>query len=512
MVFDTRPSSRGTEGARARALSELFRSLKGDLSALLGQEVALARLEITQALRAMTRHATKILAGAGLAALGALTIVAGIVVLVGELIGSYWLGALAVAAVLLVCGGIVAAIGARRLRSVDPVPRRSIGSVRTTAGWAKAEVAELKANVLGRGSRGDESSSGASRIDAPSRERLTSAAPTTTKSAMGTTGAPPSVAALSAPAGRTRAPTAEGVTRRPSPAGADADPTVATPRASRGKHQPPPESEGLVEFVKHVVREIQDDQITGQAAKLAYYAFMALPPALMALFGLAGLIGSERFAGWLQNQAAIALPTAVNEGIIGPFIEQVVLEEAPGPFSIGLLLALWGGSALFAGLIDTLNHAYDVEESRSFIRKRGLAVLVMLGGVVLFIAAAGTLLVGPALVEMLRLGGAGALLWNIVQWPVAFAFMVAAFWCAYYFLPNRDQKTAKGVLLKAAAFSAGLWVLATAGFRIYIANFSSYSDTYGFLGAFIILLLWLYVTGLVVLVGGELASEMERRA
>ena len=89
--------------------------------------------------------------------------------------------------------------------------------------------------------------------------------------------------------------------------------------------------------------------------------------------------------------------------------------------------------------------------------------------------------------------------------------MVLAFWCAYYFLPNRDQRASKSLLAKAAAVAAALWVLATAGFRVYIANFSSYSETYGFLGAFIILLLWLYVTGLVVLVGGELASEMEKR-
>src|SRR5690606_40580140 len=84
--------------------------------------------------------------------------------------------------------------------------------------------------------------------------------------------------------------------------------------------------------------------------------------------------------------------------------------------------------------------------------------------------------------------------------------------CSSDLLPNRDQSDCRPLLLKAAAVAAGLWVLATTGFRIYIANFSSYSETYGFLGAFIILLLWLYVTGLVVLVGGELASELEKRA
>lgn len=264
-------------------------------------------------------------------------------------------------------------------------------------------------------------------------------------------------------------------------------------------------------FLKHVGREIQEDEITGHAAKLAYYAFMAMPPALMALFGLAGLVGSAQLAAWIQEQASLAMPAAVSQTIVTPFIEQVVLDKAPGPFSLGLLLALWGGSSLFVGLIDTLNHAYDIEENRSFIRKRAIALATMLGSVLLFGGAAAALLLGPVVIDAVGLGQIGTFLWNLAQWPIAFLFMIAAFWCAYYFLPNRDQSGCRPLLLKAAAVAAGLWVLATTGFRIYIANFSSYSETYGFLGAFIILLLWLYVTGLVVLAAGELASEMEKR-
>jgi membrane protein len=162
--------------------------------------------------------------------------------------------------------------------------------------------------------------------------------------------------------------------------------------------------------------------------------------------------------------------------------------------------------------MDTLNHAYDVESSRSYVRTHALAVAIMIGNVLLFVGAAGSLLVGPAIIDTIGLGPAGRLFWTIVQWPIAFLFMVAAFWVAYYFLPNRDQSSCKMLLVKVSAIAAAVWVLATAAFRVYIANFSSYSETYGFLGAFIILLLWLYVTGLVVLAGGELASEMERRA
>jgi membrane protein len=134
----------------------------------------------------------------------------------------------------------------------------------------------------------------------------------------------------------------------------------------------------------------------------------------------------------------------------------------------------------------------------------------MLAATALFFLAAVALLVGPELAKLAGLGAVGQLIWTILRWPLTFLFVVGAFWIVYYLLPNRDQKGYSGTILKAAAVAAVLWVLASAVFRLYIANFSSYSETYGFLGAFIILLLWLYVTGLVVLAGGELASEMER--
>lgn len=264
-------------------------------------------------------------------------------------------------------------------------------------------------------------------------------------------------------------------------------------------------------LLERVWSEIKEDDITGQAAKLAYFAFLSMPPALMALFGVAGLFGSREIAGWLEQQARLAMPEAVTESIIEPFIEQVVLQNAPGPLSIGLLLAVWGASTVFVGMMDSLNMAYDVEDDRPFLKKRAVAVGVMVIGVILFLLAAGALLLGPQLADAAGLGALGRTVWAIIQWPLAFAFVVAAFWIGYYVLPHRDQAGCGRVLLKAASAAAALWLVATLAFRIYIANFSSYSETYGFLGAFIILLLWLYVTALVVLAGGELASEMEDR-
>lgn len=284
----------------------------------------------------------------------------------------------------------------------------------------------------------------------------------------------------------------------------DSRPTPSEPAGQAGT--------GRRELLKRVWREIREDDITGQAAKLAYFAFLAMPPALMAVFGVAGLFGSEAIAAWVERQARVAMPQAVTEEIVVPFIQQVVLENAPGPLSIGLLLAVWGASAVFSGTMDSLNIAYDIDDDRPFLKRRAMAVGVMIVGVILFLLAAGALLLGPQVADALGLGSVGRRVWDILQWPLAFAFVVSAFWIAYYVLPNRDQRGCRVVILKAAAAAAVLWLLATLAFRIYISNFSSYTETYGFLGAFIILLLWLYVTALVVLAGGELASEMEDRS
>jgi membrane protein len=268
---------------------------------------------------------------------------------------------------------------------------------------------------------------------------------------------------------------------------------------------------GPIGLAKRVWREILDDDVPGEAAKLAYFAFMALPPAMMALFGVAGMFGSRRLADWIEQHARVALPQEVTETIITPFIEQVVLDKAPGPLSIGIVLAFWSASTVFSGLMGSLNRAYDLTESRTFLKKRALALGVMVLGVFLFLLAAGVLLLGRQIPGALGLGSAGQALWNLIQWPLAFAFVIAAFWLAYYLLPNRAPTGSGTTLLKAAAAGAALWLVATGAFRVYISNFGAYGEAYGFLGAFIILLLWLYVTAFFVLAGGELASEMQPR-
>jgi membrane protein len=261
-------------------------------------------------------------------------------------------------------------------------------------------------------------------------------------------------------------------------------------------------------LVKRVWTRFQEDDVLGEAAKVGFFAFMSLPPAILVIFALTGFFGGEGAATWLTENLQRALPEDA-EALIDGFVTQVVHQQAPGPFSIGLVLALWAASAVFVSLAYALNRMYDTEETRSWIKLRAITLGVMLACVILLLGGAAMLIAGPAIAGALDLGGAADLAWAILQWPLAFLLVVAAFWIIYYVLPDRDQSVAKLVLLKSSAIAALLWVLATAGFRLYIANFGAYDETYGVLGGVIILLLWLYLTGIVILIGGELNSAMD---
>jgi membrane protein len=190
----------------------------------------------------------------------------------------------------------------------------------------------------------------------------------------------------------------------------------------------------------------------------------------------------------------------------------VVEKNAPGPLTIGLLLALWSAAGVMMALEDSINDAYEITCDRGFIKRRLVALGTLVACSVLFVAGSAALLAGPKIADAMGLGAFGETVWGILQWPLSFLLIVGAFFIIYYVLPNRDQSCCKGDLLKAAAIGAAGWVVATFAFRLYISHFSSYSKTYGVLGTIIVLLLWLYLTSLVILVGAELSSEMERKA
>ena len=264
-------------------------------------------------------------------------------------------------------------------------------------------------------------------------------------------------------------------------------------------------------LVRATGKEVLDDNIMGLAAQTAYYFFFSLFPLILFAAPLLGLLGDKQeMVQGIMNHLAGTLPGDALELVRGVVQDVVLAEGAPGLMSVGAILAAWAGSNIFNGLIDALNRAYDVEEGRVWWKKRLLALAsVVAAGAVLLVATA-IMLGGAQIAEwvgrQLGLGDSAVTLWTVVQYPIALAMLIGTAWMIYYFLPNiRQDKTQ---VLVGAIVATLLWIAVTLLFRAYVVNFGSYSKTYGTVGGVIALLTWMYLSMLVLLIGGELNAEI----
>jgi membrane protein len=265
--------------------------------------------------------------------------------------------------------------------------------------------------------------------------------------------------------------------------------------------------------LRAAVAEFQRDDALGLAAQLAFYLILALFPFLLVLVSLMGTFSSPELADQVLGYFREVTPQQVYE-IIDSYLHDIIAgnRPAPGLFSVGLVIALWSASGAFAALINALNKAYDVEETRPFWKVRGIALLMTLGLSVMIIVGVLLLVAGPpigrGIADLLGLGEVFTLVWNVVQWPVALSLMVITVALLYYFAPDAGQPfrwiTPGGLI------GVLLWVLASVIFRFYVSNFGSYDATYGSIGAVIVLLLYLYISSLTILFGAELNATLVR--
>lgn len=259
----------------------------------------------------------------------------------------------------------------------------------------------------------------------------------------------------------------------------------------------------LRDRVTRVGREAIDDNITGEAAKAAYYFFLSLFPMLLVLFTATGIIGGEaaftRIMDWLQS----ALPdgaTAEVEGVVREITDQ----RRPGALSVGILLAVWAASNFFAALGDGLDRIFEVRDQSSWIRKRLKALLLMVVGGAVLISSALALVAGPQIAAAVGLSPVLPLL----AWPLVFLMLVGLLFLVYYILPAHDQSSMRKELLIGAVGGTVVWLLATLAFRFYVSDFADYEQMYGFLGSIIVLMLWLYITSLAFLLGAVIAHVL----
>jgi len=267
---------------------------------------------------------------------------------------------------------------------------------------------------------------------------------------------------------------------------------------------------------KRTWQEMTSDDVFGGAAKLAYYFLLALFPLLIFLTSAIGLIvgSGTGMRHALFGYLARVMPSSAFQ-LIDETMREVSQASGAGKLSIGLLLALWAASNGMGAITQALNTAYDVEETRPWWKQRVVAVVLTTALSLVIVIALGIVFGGGKAADYLAasygFGAAFTVSWKILQWPIALAFMLLAFALIYYFAPDVRDQDWKWIT-PGAAIGVVLWLLASFAFKGYLHFFDSYSKTYGSLGAVIVLMLWLYVTGLAVLIGGEVNSEIEHAA
>ena len=263
------------------------------------------------------------------------------------------------------------------------------------------------------------------------------------------------------------------------------------------------------DVVKHAVKDFLDDDMATYAAALSYHLLLALFPFIIFLLNLLGAVGLAAFFDRLINQARATLPPDAFQ-----ILEQVVgeIRNRPGQglLSVSIVLALWAASAGMRSVTNALNRAYDVDETRPIWQRYPLSVLYTVGLAALVILSAAARLVGPQVVERLtnRLGLTElvATLWTWLRWPVVVMLLLLVVALIYYLGPNVDQPFR--YVTPGSVTAVIVWIIASAGFSAYIERFGDYGATYGSLGGMIVLLLYFFVSGAVLLLGAEINAAI----
>jgi membrane protein len=267
------------------------------------------------------------------------------------------------------------------------------------------------------------------------------------------------------------------------------------------------------QLARRVLREIRNDNVSGAAAQLAYYFLFSLFPFLIFL---ATLLPHVPVADLLPQILALIggfmPPEALD--VIETNLHRFLTQPRGGLMSFGILVTLWTASQALAAVADNLNRAYGVREGRPWWKARGTAILMTIALAVLLVASTTLLVVGPALsdrlAEWLGIAPAMKLAWLILRWPIVVLLMIFAAALVYYFAPDVEQEWRW--VTPGSAFAVLVWIVMSLLFGFYVENFGNYDVVYGSIGAVIVLLTWLYLSGFVLLVGGEINAEIEHAA
>jgi membrane protein len=279
--------------------------------------------------------------------------------------------------------------------------------------------------------------------------------------------------------------------------------------AERPSEIPP---RGWFAVLKRVKAEVKDDNVSLLAAGVAFYAMLAIFPAIIAVVTVYGMVADPDQVQSQVGEFARSLPSGADELLT----EQLTNVAGAGrqALSIGLVVSLlallWSVSSGVQGLIKSLNVIYDERETRGFVKLRGLSLLLTIGAIVVTVVVLALITVFPGVIDNFGLGQAGQVAASIARWVVLAVLVLIALGVVYRLAPDRANPRWRWVSL-GAVVALVLWLLGSVGFSYYVDNFGNYNQTYGALAAVIVLLLWLFLSAFAVLLGAEFDAETERQ-
>lgn len=263
------------------------------------------------------------------------------------------------------------------------------------------------------------------------------------------------------------------------------------------------------------IKKIDEDELSNRSAALSYYFILALFPMFLFIVSLIGLIAGHASQMRENIMAAVGhLAPGSASGLVQQVVHQTLKNSGGVKLATGLLGALWAASGGMGAVVTSLNVIYKTKETRPLWKQKLTVVGLTLALALLILVASALVLyggsIGKLIASQIGLSKVFSIVWPIVQWPMTFFAMFLSFSIIYYYGPDLDQRKWYWVT-PGSAIGVILWLVASVGFRIYLHFFNTYSATYGSLGAVIILMLWLYITGFAILVGGEMNWVIENQ-
>ena len=265
---------------------------------------------------------------------------------------------------------------------------------------------------------------------------------------------------------------------------------------------------------QRAVKEAIDDQITDAAAALAYYTFLAIPSVLLLAVGVFSLLAGEDAITTVLDKVEDVVPQQTVE-LLRDALRQVTQNRGGGVvmIAVGTAVALWTATRAMNALIRALNRAYDRDETRGFVTQRLTALAMLACAFVAFLLVFGLLVLGPQLSgwigDLLGLEDVFGWIWWAAQWPVLIVGLLLAFAAILYLGPNVDHPRWQFLTL-GSVIAVAIWLAVSGAFAVYVSMFGSYNKAWGSLAAVIIMLTWLWLSGLALLFGAEVNAEAER--